>query len=56
MLVDQIERQQRVTQVAEHPHEQHQIKGLAQSGDILHRELLQLDVHITDLSSKACLG
>ena len=44
MLVDQVERQQRMAQMIEHAHEQHEVEALAQRGDVVDRQLAELDV------------
>jgi hypothetical protein len=44
VLVDQVERQQRVAQVVEHAHEEHEVEALAERADVVDRELAELDV------------
>ena len=44
MLADQVEREQRVAQVVEHAHEDHEVEPLAERADVIDRELGELDV------------
>src|SRR5690606_24575727 len=45
MLIQKIERKQRVAQVVEHAHEDHQIESLRQPPDLVDRHLGKLDIH-----------
>ena len=56
MLVDQVERQQRVAQVVEHAHEEHEVEALAQRADVVDGQLAELDVEPGDLGGEAGLG
>ena len=44
VFADQIERQQRMAQVVEHPEEQDDVKPLTERADIVHRQLCKFDV------------
>jgi hypothetical protein len=53
--VEEVEREERVAQVVEHAHEQHEVEALAEGGDVVHRELPELDVEAGDLAGEARL-
>ena len=36
-------------------HEQHEIEGFAELGHVVHRQLVQFELHAADLGRKACL-
>ena len=55
MLVDQVERQQRMAQVVEHAHEQHEVELLAERADVVDREVAEFDVEAVDLGGEARL-
>ena len=55
MLVDQVERQQRMAQVIEHAHEEHEVEPLAERADVVDRQLAELDVEPVDLGGEAGL-
>ena len=55
MLVDEVQREQRVPQVVEHAHEQHDVEALVEPTDLEHRQLAQLDVDAADLGGEAGL-
>src|SRR4051794_4655734 len=55
MLVNQIERQQRVAQVIEHAQEEHDIKFFVQKRDVVNRQTTKLDVEPVHLGCKAGL-
>ena len=55
MVVDEVEREQRVAQVIKHAHEEHDVEALAQRADVVDRELAELDVEPADLGGKARL-
>jgi hypothetical protein len=44
VLVDEVEGQQRMAQMIEHAHEEHDVEALAQGTDVVDRELAELDV------------
>ena len=46
MVADQVQREQRMTQVIEHPHEEHEVEALAEPATIEDRQLVQLDVGV----------
>ena len=56
VLVDEVEREQRVAQVVEHPEEEHEVEALVEGGDVVDRELAELDVHAAHLGGEARLG
>ena len=56
MLADQVEREQRVAQVVEHAHEEHEVEPLAQRADVVDRELAELDLEPSHLGGEARLG
>ena len=43
VLADQVEREQRVAQVVEHAHEDHEVEALAQRRDVVDRQVAELD-------------
>ena len=55
MLVDQVEREKRMPQVIEHAHEEHDVEALAETRDIVDRQLPELDVQRLDLGGEARL-
>ncbi len=56
VFADQIQRQQRVAQVVEHAHEDHQVEAFAQGGHVINAGLAELDpVHVQHLRRKAGL-
>jgi hypothetical protein len=55
VLVDEIEREQRVPQVVEDAHEQHEVEALLQAADLVDRHLLELDVDAQQLGREAGL-
>lgn len=56
MLVDQIERQQGMAQMVEHPEKKHEVESLAEESDIVDRELPELDLLAADFGGEARLG
>ena len=56
MLVDQVERQERVAQVVEHPQEQDEVEALAELAHVVDRKLAELDLGPLDLGRKPRLG
>src|SRR5690625_7579830 len=52
MLVDQIERQQRVAKVVKHTHEQHDIEAFIQGCHIIDRELPERDLTARHLAGE----
>jgi hypothetical protein len=55
MLADEVERQQRVAQVVEHPHEEHHVELLTKPGNVVDRHLLEFDVVPGHLRGKSGL-
>ena len=55
MLVDEVERQQRVAQVVEHAHEEHDVEPLAERADVVDRQLPEFDVEPAHLGGEAGL-
>src|SRR5690606_17925260 len=55
VLADEVQRQQRVAQVIEDAHEQHDVEPLAQARNVVDRKAAQLDVHATHLRSETRL-
>src|SRR3546814_4187112 len=49
MLANKIKREQRVTQMVENAHEQHQVEAFAQSRNIVDGHLPKLDIGVVDL-------
>ncbi len=56
MLVQQVEREQRMAQVVEHAQEQHDVEALAERGNVVDGELAELDLGAADLGGEARLG
>ena len=60
MLADQVERQQRVAQVVRRtPRNEHEVEALGERGDIVDRELRELDLgahHLRDETGLAQIG
>ena len=52
MLVDQIEREQRMAQMIEHADEEHDVEPLAERADVVDRELAELDVEPVHLGGE----
>jgi hypothetical protein len=48
MFADQVEREQRMAQVVEHAHEDHEIELLTQRADIVDRQVAELDIIDTE--------
>ena len=55
VLVDQVEREQRMAQVVEHAHEEHDVEPLAERADVVDGQLAELDVEPVDLGGEARL-
>jgi hypothetical protein len=55
VVVDQVQRQQRMAQVVEHAHEHHEVEALAQLADVVDRQLAKLDVLALHLGGEAGL-
>src|SRR6185503_17898126 len=55
MLVDQVEGEQRVTQVVEDAHEDHEIKFFVEGSDLPHGHAAELDVQVGYLRGEASL-
>jgi hypothetical protein len=53
--MDQVQGQQRMAQVVEHAHEQHEVEALAELGDVVDRQLAELDVGALHLGGEAGL-
>jgi hypothetical protein len=56
VLVDEIERQERMPQVVENAHEKHHVEALAERSQVVDGELAELDVMARGLSREAGLG
>ena len=55
MLVDEIERQQRVAQVVEHAHEEHDVEALAERADVVDGQLRNsMSSPVTCAAKRAC--
>src|ERR1051326_2977035 len=55
MLADEIERQERVSQMVKDPEEQHEVEALAECADVIDRELREFDIEAAHLSREARL-
>src|SRR5690606_35541891 len=55
MLANEIERQERMTQVIEHAHEDHDVKALGKRAHVVDGKLAKLDVHLGDFRRKSGL-
>ncbi|MFN3661559.1 hypothetical protein [Yoonia sp.] len=55
MFMDHIERQQRMAQMIEDPHEQHEVEAFAQAGDVVNRHLAHVDILTGGVDDKGCL-
>ncbi len=55
VLVDQIERKQRMAQVIQHADEQHDIELLSQHADVIDRQSAELDVQPVDIGGEPSL-
>ena len=53
MLINQVERQKRVTEVIKHPHEDHQIEAFPERCEVVDRQLAEFDVGTLDLGGSA---
>ena len=56
ILADAIERQNRVAQMIEHPHEQHDVERAIEAIHLVDRELAKLDRHVLERGSEGGLG
>ena len=56
VLVQDVEREQRMAQVIEHAHEQHQVEALAEGRQLVDRHLPELDVGVQHLRREPGLG
>jgi hypothetical protein len=55
VLGEQVQREERVPEVVEHAHEEHEVEALAEEGHVIDRELQELDLHPRDLGGEARL-
>src|ERR1043165_5759005 len=55
MLADEIERQERVSQMVKDPEEQHEVEAFAERADVIDRELREFDIEAAHLSREARL-
>src|SRR5437016_2313878 len=56
MIVQQIEREQWMSQVVQHAHEKHDVKPLSQGGNVVDGQLAKLDVDAGDFRGEPRLG